>query len=366
MYDRVRPLVLTVLLLALSANAAAANFGVAPPTRDLGTVEPGETLTGTIYVTTDREELFAVKPKVYEGKPSSIYGANNEQINVTEYSDADVTGWFTFPGSLRIDPSAYQPPEGVPDDVDGVVEYEIQVPSDADVGYHSAEISINPQTGAEGGGTGAVVRAVARQEVYFRTTGTAQRDISIGGARAFRTGEDQVRIDVLFQNQGTTTTTIGDGTIEVRDNSGNLVTDFSVDRITLGPGERYYQTITWEGNTVGAGTYQLSVSADYRTDTAFGEETISVPQAVEIVPQEQRNPNQNLNQDGGDDGVPFWLVALALVLTGVLLYAFEVDPTWILIVIGGLGIVSFILMSGVPNMMVVVMAVLGATAYYLI
>lgn len=355
--------VLGCLFLMFASMGAGATFGIAPPNADLGTVRPGETLRGQIFISTDQEEPIEISPSASPPRAGSIYGGGNDLIDPEAYSDEDISDWVVFTGPSRIDPSTYNPPEGAPDDVDGAIEYEIQLPQDADPGYHGTAIDINPAFDG-GGGAGAVVRAVSQYEAYFRVEGTASRDVTVESARAFRTGEQEVRVDVLFRNTGTVTTEVIDGTMEVRDNSGNLIRTVDIGRFTFAPGEQYYAELGWSGESVEAGTYQLSISGDYRTDTAFGDAGISIPEAVEIVPSAEQDPNEGLNEDE-DEGVPFWLVALALALTGILLYAFDIDPTWIVIVIGGLGITAFILMSGVPNMMIVVLALLGATAYYI-
>jgi hypothetical protein len=118
-----------------------------------------------------------------------------------------------------------------------------------------------------------------------------------------------------------------------------------------------------EGGGIEEGTYQIDGNVNYMTGSATASGSFSLPgfDVVEVVPSDDGGEG---SQEDGGGGLPVWLVVMVLALLGVLMWGFDIEPFWILVVVGVLGISAFILMSGLPNFLLAVLLIMVGIVIY--
>lgn len=361
-----RTKLLPVLLFILFVPSAA-SLGVAPSNIDLGDIRPGETREVTIYVTSSRSSPFQARVAYDDPLTSDIW--SGQMLDPEQYSEQDIEDWVRFEErTILVDPlnsSTAVIGDGSVVKANGGVTFYISVPEDAEPGYRAGSLDIVPQLGG-GSGSGATVVAQAVPQFFFRVPGPADRQVRIDQVRAFRTGQEEVRIDLSIQNIGTVTTTVDESDVYInRPGEGRVgATDAGV--ATIGPGE--YETLTtyWNADAVEGGTYRAETEVSWITGSMTRSASFSIPDRVEIVPAEQAPGNQPTGSEGEQQPLPMWLIAMTLVVLAVLMYSFDIAPIWIFATVGLVGISGFILMSSVTNVLLAVPLLIFAATVYLV
>lgn len=355
-----------MILFLFSGFVVSISIGTAPGSLDLGTVNPGSTVQQNIYISVDDVgENFTVYPSANSIESTSLFSGDIE--NRDEISEQASTGWWRFE-EPTIDPSTDLNDSeieisGVPT-VQGVMAATLEVPEDAEPGYRYGTIRLNPQLSAPNqSGSGARIVTPTRLSYSFRVAGEVRRNIVVDDVRAFRLGEDQAAVEVLLRNEGTVTTSTENFQIDVLDATGATEATLTAGDAVLEPGEERYVEASWGSeNGIEEGAYQIDGEVGYLTGRATASGSFSLPgfDVVEVRPDD--SPAVDGEQDRG--GLPLWLVAMILVLLGVLMWSFGIDPFWILLIVGVLGISAFILMSGISNyLLILLLMVVGIVVY---
>lgn len=361
-----RILFLVCLLGVLAATGAAASIGITAEggsPNDLGTIQPGTSRTITWYITTTGiDEPFTISPKAADALWSRIFSRGG--VNEALLSQEPVRNWVTFEQrSFRIDPSTNGTVPGSDGrSYHGTMTFTVRVPVTAEPGIHAGSIRLNPDFSETGGGYGASTRGLTRPTFHFRVPGDPRRSVIIDGVQTFRTDERVVRIDTILRNTGTVTTSIVGGELVIRDPRGTVVGTVPIGSHTLGPGGQKRVVKQWTGGDIEAGTYQLNSEFNYVTGNAVWSQAFSIPDVIEVVPD-----NVTTGGTGPADREPFPLplVLMVLALLGVLMYSFEVDPFWIVAIIGFLGLSAFIIGSGIPDYTIAILLIVAGGAYYI-
>ena len=240
----------------------------------------------------------------------------------------------------------------------------MDIPENAEPGYRYGNIRLNPQfTDLEQEGSGARVVTPTRIPYSFRVAGEVERNIIAQDVRGFRLGEDRAAVEVLLRNQGTVTTSTEEFEMEVFDSNRNVETTLQASGTILGPGESQWVDASWtDRNGVEEGNYQIDGEVDYFTGSAYASGSFSLPDfdVVEVRPDD----SPAVDNEDERESVPLWLVVMVLVILGVLMWSFGIEPFWILAIVGFIGISAFILMSGISNMLLVVLLIVVGIVVY--
>ena len=359
---------LFILLLLFSGAVTAVSIGTAPGSLDLGTVSPGSTVEQNVYIrASDVGQNFTVRPSANSISPRSLFSGGLE--NKDEISEQDGVEWWSFE-ETTVDPSTDLPPSEIEDsgvpNVQGATQFTLQIPRDAEPGYRYGHIRLNADLGsANGSGSGARIVTPTRLSYNFRVAGEVRRNIVVDSSqtRAFRLGEDQAAVEVLLRNEGTVTTSTDNFQVDVLDATGATEATLTAGDAELEPGEERYVEASWGSEDgIEEGAYQIDGEVDYLTGEATASGSFSLPgfDVVEVRPDDSPGSDE---QDGRG-GLPLWLVAMILVLLGVLMWSFGIDPFWILLIVGIFGISAFILMSGISNyLLILLLMVVGIVVY---
>ncbi|MFB6145047.1 MAG: hypothetical protein ABEJ99_00905, partial [Candidatus Nanohaloarchaea archaeon] len=367
-YTVMRKLLAITLLVAVVPLAASQSIGMAPSSYQVSGVEPGESIDFTVYLTlsgTDRN--VTVQPKVLPAKESAIFNGD-DVIDEDAYSEQEVNDWVQWDSqSYELSPGSqetYQLPNGDTVVANGRMSGTLQVPDNAEPGYHAFQLGVNPQF-SQASGFGATVYGVTRTRYVFRVSGDATRKIEVSGVSARRVGEQEVQFVFELENTGTVTTSVTGGGFSIIGSDGNKVGASRVGATQIPPGSTREVETRWVKNNLEGGNYRLRGSADYRTGEAFFDETVTITQAPRD-PIQVDNPDQQEGSSGPQQAsAPLLLILVAVLGTGSVLYAFGLDMLWALLLAGFAGIAIFIITSGLPVYVLALMLMGAGAVVYL-
>lgn len=366
-----RKLGLAILALFLVSTASAASVGVNPGFSDLGEIRKGESRVANVYVTTTGyDSPFAVRPEVGDPLTSTFMDARDSPVSSEQYSGENIEDWVRFSrNSYTVTPqntTEYILGDGVTVNYAGRIKFYVEVPRDAEPGYHAGMINVNPQLDNSGTGFGASTRGQSMYNFVFRVPGSVEKSIDVVDVRGIRTEEDTARVDMRLANRGTVTTEIRGGEITVY----NRRTQERIGFIYLGyqklaPGETKIVSSNLRSGAIEEGSYQVNGSFEYIGGSSFvNQQTFSLADTIQNNPPDAASfgPSDTNSDEGGS---PVWLLGLFVAMISVIMYAMEFELFSIILVAGGLGIVGFIVLTGIPNwtLLILLTSTLGILMY---
>jgi hypothetical protein len=371
-----RKLLLLLMVLAMAVNVSGVYIGTAPGVQDLGEVERGETYSVTFYTTASGfDSDIQVEPEL--SRPNSDFfsqGGDSYEFEPEEASEEDITPWINFrQDSFTVnEESRTVQVGGSRAEVNGEVNFFLDIPRDAEPGYHAARIDLNPDLDNQGNSQQVSTLSLSQFYLVFRVPGDAERDISVMNVEGLRSGDSEVQLNLNVRNTGTVTTQIRPNDGDDALNLLNPSTGEQIDEVVTGseyiePGETKEITTYWNTNQeIEAGSYRVRGSVDYITGNAIFDDSFDVTSFIQIEPSNEQNDTGS-SPDGsgsGSSSTSMTLVLMVLVALGVLMYSFEIDPLWIISVVGFLGISSFILITGLPVYLIGIVLILTAAVFY--
>jgi hypothetical protein len=351
------------VMLMIAGHAGAESIALSPASHELGEINRGSSKQVTVYVDAiGYDEPFRIEPEYDQPRTSSIMQEGSE-IDRSQYSAQDISSWITFSqDSYTIDPNGTMEANGRT--YDGQITYTINVPrSGSEPGYHAGSINPTIIRTEDASGFSASSIGLAVYSFNFKVPGTAYRELQYN-PRVIRTGTDQLTIVNRIVNQGTVTATVSETSFELQNMNGNLTASRSINSVKVPEGGSETVVTTINSEEVEAGNYRIEGTANFITGRATASDTFSLSDIVEVEPselEETSGPTGNFD----NQSLPLWLVVMILVVFGVLMYSFGIEPVWILAAVGIVGISLYILFSSVPNiMLLVLLTVSGGLIYY--
>lgn len=357
---------LLALAAALVSPVSAQSIGMAPAQYDLGAVDRGETVDFSIYLSSyGTADNFTVQPEVMEMSIGNVRGS--DLVEVEEFSEQNVAPWLSWEEeSFLVVPGSSRTAQVGGDTVsyDGRMEGSITVPSTAEPGYHAVQIGVDPDF-PSGRGFGASVLGLTRVNVVLRVPGNAERNVELASVTARRTGEREAQFVFDLENTGTVTVQSTGGDFSIVSNTRGKVDSDYFSGVEIPPGATRRVEARWISDEVAGGEYTLEGSVGFETDRNFFREDVSLTSA----PQQPINVPDPDDQgpDGGPEqaSVPLLLILVAVLGVGSALYVFGVNMTWSALISGGVGIAIFIITSGLPVYILLLMLMGAGTLVYL-
>lgn len=358
-----KKLVIAALMMAMISGVSAQSTGAAPSFTNLGDVNPGETRKATLYVTSTYDEAYQISPKVEEPLSSKYLDPVDSPLPIESYSEENISSWVDFSQeSYVVNPqntTDYVLSNGVSVNAAGKVTYYIRVPQDAEPGWHTGAIAINPSSSTGNLGYSAQAQAITVPNFAFnvKSPENPERRLEVVDARGIRTGENTARIDIRVANRGTVTTGIRGGNVDiVNRETGEVLTSISVGYYLLEPSQSRIISSHIRTESLEQGAYSLNGSIDYSSSKAFvGQQTFALSSQIQASPEDPSTFNPDSNQSSDDSGASLWLMVLFVVVMSAVMYSFGFDPFWIVVAAGFIVIGLFILVSPVSNWMLLVL-----------
>jgi hypothetical protein len=241
----------------------------------LGEIEPGTSKIARFYLVTPSEE----KIFVYMSTSKSdirIFKNTKYKDFVYNYSEEDIRPWIEFlsnPVELNPPLKKQTTEAGVPITGAREIIFMLKVPEDAESGYHSGKINLNP-VGSEP--SMFTIKAVVPLQFMFKVPGEAVREGKILEISSGNYGIDgRLNMNVYFQNTGTVTMYVGPGTIEILDERGpigSVSTNFAY----VEPGETTAFSGFWFPENIELGNYNAKATLNYFTGSTSKQSSIDV------------------------------------------------------------------------------------------
>jgi hypothetical protein len=366
--DIVNKFIIIVFLgIHLCSITSAASLGAAPSNIDLGVVEPGDTVEKEIYVRVSNvDNNFTISPYANGIAPITLF----ESYDSSRLSEKSSSSWWDFEESI-VNPNTEIPDNQINLEnnnlptLHGYSKGTLTVPADAEPGIRRGHIQLGSDLSSSGtdSGASAGARFIAptRISYVFDVAGNVKRDVIVQDIRGIRTDTNRASIELLLSNEGTTTVTSQNFEIDIQ-RRDNTIDTLTAKGITLEPGETQWTNAYWTGSQVDEGQYYLDGEVDYFTGSAYASGSFSLGDIVTV----EQAPDDSPVTDGQDsrETVPMWLVFMVLAIMAVLMWSFDIEPFWIMAIVGGLAISAFILLSGVSNyLLVVLLMAVGIVVY---
>ena len=350
---------LAILTGFFTALGVAASVGTTPSSLNIGEVEPGETIEQTFYITTSYQEEFILEPSFSNGATNRRF---RDETKSDETSEKDISDWVELTEEVEVNPNTSEEVEVEDGSVNSEASFDmvINVPNDAEPGYHHGRIRLNPDLESSPSGAGTVNWGETIPRFEFYVQGHAERDIDILDVEGIRIGEDRVQIIKQLQNSGTVTTRLDSSEVDVVRNGDNVGT-ITVSSAKFAPGEVAEVESIWRTSDLEGGNYQVEGLVDYRT----GETHLSDDFSITDIIRDPVDIDEPEAETEDDADIPYTLLLIVLLFLGVILYLLEVDLVWTIVFVGVTGISLFILFSSAPSYLILILAaIIGVTLYY--
>lgn len=339
-----------VLIILITPLAYSAFPEMTPTSLEIDSVEPGETYETNIYLGDDLgpNETVEIEVEVSEIATRTLFSERYDQHE--RISEQRIGEWWSFEVDHLNAENEFSP-EGSGETFEGRIQATLDVPNDAEPGLRYGSINMDPEVVTEdeatpGGQLGFAFSPNLRYELDIE--GNVNRDLHAQDVRAFRLDEDQIAIEVLLTNQGTVTTSFENFEVEIIDESRNIEGKVNISGDNLEPEESRWFDATWnEDEPIEEGSYEIDGELNYFTGRAYASGSFSLPEFDTI----EVRPEDSPAVEGEEEKLPMWLVLMTLVVLGVLMWSFEIDPVWIFGIMGVLVISAFVWITGVSNLL---------------
>lgn len=317
-------IILSVVLLCMaSTTVAAMSVGSAPGVYDLGRVKAGTKFAFKYYLMTNsRSDILVSLGYAYPHK--TIYSRNHSGSYTfipSEASEESVESWVSFPRNPILVSPAYSKivhlERGGVIKANAEVDVIMDIPDDAEPGYHTGSISLSPRLPRGVRGTGITTIAVTRPIFVFRVDGDVIRRGEIQSILADREGNQKARITTLFKNTGTVSMSVTLTSLKLYDNMGNFVVELDGGQKTVKPGEITDIPVYWTGRDMKPGTYRAEVRVTFIDGFSTFEDTIIIPEKITIIkkiPKKKKGLLEGLDACGNVQMIISILVIIILVL----------------------------------------------------
>ena len=268
------PIFLFILLIPKSFSQLT--VGVSPPILDLGEIEPGTSKIARFYLITSSKEKFLVSMSPVRGN-IRLFSTDKYKDYINNYSEEDVSSWVELlrnPVDLKEPLKKETTKAGVPIEGAREVIFILKVPEDAEPGYHSGRIDLDPTT-YKGAPSMISIKAVAPLNFIFKVPGRAVREGRVLEVSSGSYGADgRLNLNVYFQNTGTVTL-IATGTAEIFDDRGKL-DSLSTNLLFIEPGSTVTFFGFWFPGDLELGKYNAEAKINYFSDSASKQSVIDV------------------------------------------------------------------------------------------
>lgn len=360
----VRAVLVLLLVFGFSSIVAGTSVGTAPGSLNLGELQPGQSYEGFFYVTTRGiSQEFSVEPE-YRMASRSLFEreVDGEAEDVEFYPDQasqqDISEWISFSQeTYRVDPN-----ERNIADMEGGgsivynerIRFVVNLPDDAEPGFHAGSIDLNPDLQRSGSGGSSVMNlGVTRPTFFFEVPGHAERKVDVVDVRAVRTGNEEARIDFLVSNEGTVTSWLRRSDTTVYDKVGDESNTITTGGRYVSPDTTEVISTMWRNPELEGGQYRVSGELDFITGKSYVDETINISDTIQVEREER------------EDGYrPTWVILMLLLLVGVLMYSFEIDPVYIFALLGFGAISVFILSVTISNWVIALLLFIIVGVFY--
>ncbi len=259
-------LISSIVLLPLVSSVSV---GISPGHLNLGEIEPGDSKIARFYLVTSSKEKMIVHLSSTEGN-MNIYDREEYRDLRKNHSEEDISSWVEFINN----PTELLPPsqvsakmkEGLNVEQLREVKFVLRIPEDAEPGYHTGIIYMDPKV-TKDEEANVFVKSIVPLTYIFKVKGKAIRSGNIIDIIHKTNSFGRKWVQVFYENNGTVTTYVNRGSIIFYNEKGRIIFDKKTDARFVKPGEiREFNTFIRPGE-LEDGEYDVKVTFDYTTDS---------------------------------------------------------------------------------------------------
>ncbi len=300
---------IVLLLFCNSVNSKNIAIGVSPSILSLGTLERGSDELVKFYVVTPYDDTILVYLDKGRGT-FDFFGSKKYESMILNYSEEDVTSWIKIlnnPVELKKSSEEFEfLNPGVKGHRD--VNIILNIPENAEPGYHLAEVIPSPVAAEEvKGAIGTQMVAVSPVIIFFNIQGNAVRDGKILDIDVSKKViNDNYEVNVYFLNSGTVTISARATKILIKDKDGNVVTSLASGVDEIKPGQIKALKSYISTQSINYGTYDVFAEITYGTGSSGLNSVITLePPSKEKITAEIEKPKYL---------VKWWMIVLLIVI----------------------------------------------------
>ena len=273
------------ILLASSISQAETQFsvGVSPLVVDIGEVERGSSTASSFFIVTPSDDPLLVS---LEPEPGSIdFFKNSYAKLVNEYSEEKADSWvYFFSNPIDLKPGI----ESIKTTAGNIkgwreISFLLNVPENAEPGYHLFRIKPSPQVPSEFlGPVGARVVSLVSVSVLVKVKGEAERKGIILDVVP-SASDKYVEMSNHFKNTGTVTF-LAKVTNIIYDSSGSNIGEFISPPQTVGPGSTAIFKTYVPSKYISTKEFDVSTIVDYHTGSTQRNMSLNIPEQAVQVP----------------------------------------------------------------------------------
>ena len=277
-------LIFTLFTIFIIPEIHAQSVGVSPLVLNLGEIQPGTSKIVRFYVVTVSDEVLLVQLGKTKGNIDFLRKDEYKDV-LMNYSEQDILPWIEFinnPVELVKTEETSKTKAGSTIKGAREVNFILNVPKNAEPGYHMGVITLDPLTPKTG--RTITIKAIVPFTFIFKVPGKALRDGKIFEVSSGSYYNGGLIIDIFFQNTGTVTFSTLPIEIKIFDKKNNPIDSFSSIVVYIKPGEMKHLTALWNLKDVELGRYNAEVKIDYISGYALKKSTIEVYEKPQIIP----------------------------------------------------------------------------------
>jgi hypothetical protein len=308
-----------IFFFLISEGVLAINVGVAPPVINMGPLEPGTQVSGSFYVVTDGVTEFIVDLSSIK-TPDDFYEPTRPRIgytfDATRASEQDASKWITFLENAITIPTEKYFVGDVNAWVNRKIDFIMNVPADAEPGYHAIQIIPSPRVSSTGGagGVGVGIVTIVKTTLIFTIPGEVKREAEILGFDYKRTGENFEEIFVLVKNTGTVTISVKlDGIII---DEGDKQTFIGGSGSVIKPNQIARINARYEVAGKNLGSYKATATISWKTGETRKDGIIEILEYYKTAPI----TGDIIAPPGAMPGFPFWVAPMLIILFAIVIY----------------------------------------------
>lgn len=266
--------------------AQALSLGAAPGAMDIGELQPGKQYAVDFYLVTNSESDLVTSLSFIESRKTMFERNVTGRYNFIpdEASEEDMKEWLSFLRNMVVVSNKksflVKFRDGTTVNANEKVTIIMNVPKDAEPGYHTFETVLSPDVPTKtGGGAGVAMIGVTRPFFVFKIPGVAKREGTIDGMAGSRM-ENRAVVDVLFRNTGTVTVSAKISNLNVYDEMGNYVGSYTGGYIKVPPKSTGIVQVVWPDSDIARQkTIKVEATVDYITGQSVKEGMITIPKS---------------------------------------------------------------------------------------
>jgi hypothetical protein len=294
------------------------SVGISPGYLDLGEIEPGSSKIVRFHLITSSDELFIVSLSASKSPDLGLFKKEEYQDSLIYYSEQDPSSWINFidnPVELLPATEDYEETKGG-GSLKGLreIKFIVNIPEDAEPGYHIGQIDMSPKI-VHGDGPVSLVSVIPMRYIV-KVSGKAIREGEIVDITTNGVSRDKLWLKIFYKNTGSVSTRLDRGEIIIFDKYGRELMNIPTSNGFTEPGEIEELNAFVDYELFEEESYRVKAKVRYLTGEAEREGTIEIPEITEM-------PTGKVTEEVKKGKIPLWLIIILIFIIVILIILFK-------------------------------------------